>query len=426
MVFVCSEERRPHLQFETSNTPVETGASPIAVKILPLCEKVKPPIVFSLFFCYIRFMADISDYIVWRGDIPFKVSPFNEIDALILCQLLYIDFDGIVSADFKEGITIKEASQKYALRYMNGGSEEFGVFINPRSADLLEAAGNSVRFGDIVLKGFVNDIDIKAEKQFAAYTASITARMHCIVYRGTDDTLIGWKEDFNMSVYDPVPSQQAALEYLESAQSFCRGTVYTAGHSKGGNLAVYAPAFCSKKLFKRIKTIFCFDGPGFNSDTCKRGNIEETYAKSCCFVPESAVVGILLNHSDTYTVIESSETNGVNQHDAFSWLVQGKTFAVKSKRSDESLFSEKTVSAWLQQVPPEARAEFINTLFDAAASGGALTLTELKARWIQTSAAILKKLHNADPDTKERIFTIFKLFVKAVRSNLPVIVSLPD
>lgn len=365
-------------------------------------------------------MADISDYIVWRGDISFKVSAFNEIDALILCQLLYIDFDGIISADFKEGITIKEAAQKYTLRYMNGGSEEFGVFINPRSAELLEAAGNSLRFGNITLKGFVNEIDIKAEKQFAAYTASISPRMHCIVYRGTDNTLIGWKEDFNMTVYDPVPSQQAALEYLEKAHSSCRGTLYTAGHSKGGNLAVYAPAFCSKRLFKRIKTIFCFDGPGFNPDTCKRGNIEGAFAKAQCFVPESAVVGVLLHHSDTCTVIESSESNGINQHDAFSWQLRGKTFAVKPKRKDESIFTEKTVSDWLEQVPGEARADFINTLFDAASSGGTLTLTELKNRWFQTSAAILKKLHNADPETRERIFTIFKLFFKALRSNIPV------
>ena len=368
-------------------------------------------------------MADIIDYIVWRGDIPFKVSPFNEIDALILCQLLYIDFDGIVSADFKDGITIKEASQKYALRYMNGDSEPFGVFINPRSAELLEEAGNSVRFADIILKGFVNDINRKAEKQFAAYTASISPRIHCIVYRGTDDTLVGWKEDFNMVYRTSVPSQQAALEYLQKVQLVCRGTLYTAGHSKGGNLAVYAPAFCSRKLFKRIKTIFCFDGPGFNPATCKCGDIAGAYAKARCFVPESAVVGVLLQHSDTYTVIESSAPNGINQHDAFSWMLRGKTFAVKPKRNDESLFTEKTVAAWIKQVPEEAQAEFINTLFDAASSGGALTLTELKNRWLQTSAAVLKKLHNADPETKERIFTIFKLFLKAVRSNLPVLTN---
>ncbi|WP_428771239.1 Mbeg1-like protein [Treponema sp. HNW] len=365
-------------------------------------------------------MADISDYILWRADIPFTISPFNEIDALILCQILYIDFDGIISDDFKSGITLKEAARKYALRHMNDKTKDFGVFINPRSADLLEAAGNSLRFGGIELKGFINDIDIKKEKQFAAFTASVSPRIHCIVYRGTDDTLVGWKEDFNMAVYDPVPSQQAALDYLEKAQNVCRGKLYTAGHSKGGNLALYAPAFCTKKLFKRIETIFCFDGPGFNSDTCKRGDTGRVFAKAACFVPQSSVVGILLHHSDNCTVIQSSEANGVSQHDAFSWQLHGKDFAILPERSDESVFTENTVSDWLKQVSKEARAEFINSLFDAASSGGALTLTELKTRWLQTSAAALKKLHNTDSDTRERIFTIFKLFLKAVRSNLPV------
>ncbi|MGI5174642.1 DUF2974 domain-containing protein [Treponema sp. OMZ 840] len=364
-------------------------------------------------------MADISDYILWRADIPFKVSPFNEIDALILCQLLYIDFDRIVPEDFKSGITIKEAAKKYALRHINDDSKDLGVFINPRSADLLEAAGASIRFGDIMLKGFVNDIDIKEEKQFAAFTASVSPRLHCIVYRGTDDTLIGWKEDFNMAVYDPVPAQQAALDYLERAHTQCRGKLYTAGHSKGGNLAVYAAAFCSKQIFKKIEKIFCFDGPGFNSDTCKRGDMERAFKKAECFVPQSSVVGILLQHSQSHRVVQSTETNGVSQHDVFSWQLHGKNFATLEKRSDESLFAENTVASWLKEVPKDSRAEFINLLFKAAGSAGALTLTELKNRWLQTSAASIKMLHNMDAQTKDNIFRIFKLFLKAVRFNMP-------
>ena len=366
-------------------------------------------------------MANIEDYILWRGDIPFTVSDFNEADALILCQLSYIDFDGIVSENFKSGITIKEAAQKYALRNPKKDPKDFGVFINPRSARLLEAAGNSVRFSGIVLKGFVNEIDLKAEKQFSAVTAVLSPKKSCVVYRGTDDTLIGWKEDFNMAADDPVPSQQAALDYLEKACIHCRGKLYTAGHSKGGNLALYAPAFCSDKIFKRIETIFCFDGPGFNKDTCRRGDTARAFAKAQCFVPQSSVVGILLEYPKKHTVVQSDAANGVLQHDAFSWQFHGKEFATLSKRGDDSMFAENTVKTWLEGLDKKARKEFINTLFDAAGAAGALTLTDLKNRWVQTSAAALKKLHDTDSKTKERIFAILKLFVKSVQSNMPAI-----
>jgi len=364
-------------------------------------------------------MADISDYLLWRGDISFAVSPFNEIDALILCQILYLDFDGIVSADFKSGIALKDAAQKYAVRHLNSAQEDLGVFINSRSVQLLTDAGNSIRFGEIELRGFVNEIDVKIEKQFAAVTATIFPKKHCIVYRGTDDTLVGWKEDFNMTAYDPVPCQQASLAYLEKAQAYCRGKLYTAGHSKGGNLAVYAPAFCSAKTFKKIENIFCFDGPGFNSDTCERGDIGKAFAKAACFVPRSSVVGVLLHHAPKLTVVHSCETNGIRQHDLFSWQLHGSAFALSEKRSDESLFTENTVKAWLKEVPKDSRAEFIDRLFEIAGAGGALTLAELKARWLQTSAAAIKTLHTMDGRTKEHIFNIFKLFLKAVRSNMP-------
>ena len=164
-------------------------------------------------------MANIEDYILWRGDIPFAVSDFNEADALILCQLSYIDFDGIISENFKSGITIKEAAQKYARRYPKKDPEDFGVFINPRSAQLLKAAGNSVRFSDIVLKGFVNEIDLKAEKQFSAVTAVLSPKKSCVVYRGTDDTLIGcrrlwiiWKKPARIAAANCIPpdTQKAA------------------------------------------------------------------------------------------------------------------------------------------------------------------------------------------------------------------------
>ena len=376
-------------------------------------------VVFACLFCYIVRMSDISDYLVWRGDILFKMCAFNEIDALILCQLSYIPFDGIVPSDFKSGITLREAARSYVK---NGTAHSLGVFINPRSVQLLEQAGESERFGPVVLKAFVNDISIAEEKQFCALTALLPSKETCVVFRGTDDSIIGWKEDFNMAVLDPVPAQTAARTYLSQALSRCRGTLYTVGHSKGGNLAVYAPFALPHAAQKRIRSIFCFDGPGF------KGRTQPVYSgdlkKIKSFVPQSSVVGILLDYPKNHTVVESSENNGLLQHDAFSWKVKGTAFVTKNERSADSLFTEKTVQTWLAEMDTDRRKAFIDALFSLIEATGSRTLTELRDNWFYNSAAIIKSLHSMDFKTKKNVFAIITLFFKAAGSNIPRIKGL--
>lgn len=151
-------------------------------------------------------MANLSDYVLWRGDLSFEVRPFNAIDALVLCQLSYLNFFDIVPTQFDGGITLREAARIYATDSTHGTPEEFGVLINPLTADLLKNAGETERFGSILLKGFVNEIDRSADKQFAAITALLSTGSACVVYRGTDDSIIGWKEDCLLSLSAPIPS----------------------------------------------------------------------------------------------------------------------------------------------------------------------------------------------------------------------------
>lgn len=151
-------------------------------------------------------MANLSDYVLWRGDLPFKLRPFNAIDALVLCQLSYLNFSDIVPAQFTDSITLQEAARIYAADSTRGTPEEFGVFINPLTADLLKTAAETERFGSILLKGFVNEIDRNTDKQFAAITAVLPTGCACVVYRGTDDSIIGWKEDCLLSLSTPIPS----------------------------------------------------------------------------------------------------------------------------------------------------------------------------------------------------------------------------
>lgn len=365
-------------------------------------------------------MANFSDYVMWRGDIPFTVSPFNAVDALILCQLSYLNFSGIVPDQFESGITLREAARLYAADPVRGSATEFGVFINPLSADLLKHTAESGRFGSILLKGFVNEVDRAAGKQFAAITAVLPVGCACAVYRGTDDTIVGWKEDCRLCLPDPIPSHTASMRYLSAAAAAHDGALCIAGHSKGGNLALYAAGTADPSLQKRLDRIFCFDGPGFSFNIEQDSRFLPVLPKIHSFIPQSSVVGVLLSYLPHYTVIESSETNTFWQHDAFSWQVLRDDFVKhEDGRSKESHFAEQTMQTWLAHLDDKEREEFINTLFTIMSGTGAETLRELTANGLTHSMHILKELHTVDSQRRKELFTVIKSFFGAAYRHLP-------
>ena len=368
-------------------------------------------------------MANLSDYVQWRGDLSFEVRPFNKIDALVLCQLSYLNFSGIIPEQFNGGITLGEAAHTYAADSMRGIPQEFGVFINPLTADLLKAAAETERFGSILLKGFVNEVNRTTNKQFAALTAVLPTGDVCIVYRGTDDSLIGWKEDCLLCLQDAVPSHSAAVQYLSAAASavVC-GTekLSIAGHSKGGNLALYAAGSAAASIRERIERIFCFDGPGFAFDIKQWDGFQAILPKTASFIPQSSVVGVLLSYFPYYTVIESSEANTLWQHDAFSWQIKRDEFVIHQEgRTKESYFAEKAVQTWLSRLDDTERKEFITTLFEVMFGTGAETLSELTANGLAHSLHILQELHTVDSERRKELFAVIKSFFGAVYTHFP-------
>ena len=369
-------------------------------------------------------MANLSDYVQWRGDLSFEVRPFNAIDALVLCQLSYLNFSDIVPARFDGGITLRDAAHIYAADSTRGTPEEFGVFINPLTADLLKAAAETERFGSILLKGFVNEIDRNADKQFAAITALLPTGCACVVYRGTDDSIIGWKEDCLLSLSAPIPSHIAAADYLSTAAeaAVVCGTekLYLAGHSKGGNLALYAAGTAAVSIREQIERVFCFDGPGFAFDIEQRSGFQAIMPKTASFIPQSSVVGVLLSYLPHYTVIESAETNTFWQHDAFSWQIKRDDFVpYQQGRTKESYFAEKTVQTWLSRLDDNERKEFITTLFEVMFGTGAETVSELTANGLAHSLHILQELHTVDSERRKELFAVIKSFFRAVYTHFP-------
>ncbi len=362
-------------------------------------------------------MGNILDYITWRSDLSFNENPFNHIDSLILCQLLYLDIDQIVSNKFTTSITLENIKEHY-LR-LNLDKNKNGIFINKNTNELLLKASQSKRFKDVQFFGFTNIINYETESQFAAVCALLPTNQLCVVFRGTDDTLIGWKEDFNMTFTFPVPAQELAVEYLENACKKRRKSIFVMGHSKGGNLSVYASSFCSSNTRKKITTIFDNDGPGFLPDALKTKGYNEAIKKTITIIPEASPVGILLKRSYAPTFISSSASIGIAQHDMFTWKIECTDFLTCERESTLSVITSKSVHKWLDEVSINDRKKFIIDLFNVLKATNATTLNELTSDWIKSSVIVVKAMGELDKKTKEQISSILKILFNVIEITIP-------
>ena len=214
----------------------------------------------------------------------------------------------------------------------------------------------------MILTGYVNQLNTEEEKQFSAITILMPDDTMYVAYRGTDNTIVGWKEDFNMSFQALVPSQIDAAKYLANIAEKYQYKIRVGGHSKGGNLAVYAAAFCDKKIKKRIIDVYNNDGPGFQEKIIETTEYQEILPKVHTYMPQTSIIGRLLNHEERITILKSTQT-GIMQHDLYTWQVLGDKF-IRDEFTNSSEFIDHTISDWLKAVSPEQREKFIDTLFE--------------------------------------------------------------
>ena len=188
-------------------------------------------------------MANLMDYLDWRGDLTLEISPFNEVDALILAELSFVDFDGIVPPpELGRGLPLNEAAEAFFARH-GGKDVPMGVLVPDTISKMLRKLMTSPRFRNMTLNGYTALLDDSIEQQFAALTIDLGNGSIYISFRGTDDTIVGWKEDLNMGFLEEIPSQKQAVEYVARvARQYSDKTIRIGGHSKGGNLAVYSAA----------------------------------------------------------------------------------------------------------------------------------------------------------------------------------------
>lgn len=359
-------------------------------------------------------MPNAIDYIDWRGDIPFSFSPFNEVDNLLMCKLVSLDFTGIVPSEGER--SIQEAAQGYFDKF---GEEDVrrGVLLAPGAVTMLKKMLKAPRFQELRLRDYVYHVDPAAEKQFSAMTIVLPDETRFIAFRGTDDNIVAWKEDFNMGSLDAVPAQTDAASYLMRAAWRFDGKMRVGGHSKGGNLAVYAAAFCPAALQERIAAVYNNDGPGFDAEVIALPGYQRICARVQTFVPQSSIVGMLLEHEEAYTIIHSTG-DGFGQHNLYTWEVLRDRFVTLETVTNGSRFLDRTLKQWLAGLEPEQRERTIDTVYHMLCETNAETLHELKENRFSRALALLRSAKGLDEDTRKLLVHAAGVFFRSAGRSL--------
>lgn len=363
-------------------------------------------------------MANLLDYLNWRGDLTFEEAEFNEVDSLILAWLSYVALDDIVPEEVSEtdAITVEKAAALFSKKHDVEKILKETVSSTRTSIPMLQKMAQCRRFYDVKLTGFVNQIDYKQETQFCAMTVLLRKNRFAVVFRGTDGHLVSWKEDFNMSFLPVIPSQGMALEYLEHAAEKIKGRFFVCGHSKGGNLAVYAGVRASYRARRKILAVYNHDGPGFYDINGLGAAYEEMLPKIHSYVPETAVVGMLLEHAGEQIVVKSSG-RGLSQHDAMSWEVLGTKFVTVDRVSGTSRVLNDILKNWLRETSREEREVFVDTLYKVLEASQARSIDDLNAEKGRIANVVLKEIGGLSKETKQMLGkTISALFKEGNRA----------
>ncbi|MBD8959007.1 MAG: DUF2974 domain-containing protein [Clostridiales bacterium] len=356
-------------------------------------------------------MTDIFDYLFWRGDLPLDRIPMNEVDGMVAARIAYLPFETV---DVLRGdTTVADAAQ--ALLAANDATDSIR---QKNDIPLLRALCDSARFGSIRIADFEHTTDTVSQTQFAALTLLLPDGSICIAFRGTDNTLVGWKEDFNMSFVCPVAGQTLAVHYLErAAEKYANCKITLLGHSKGGNFAVYAAAFCAEETQARIQAVYNYDGPGFDEKVLSADGYKAICGRVSTFVPQSSVVGMLLEHEEAYTIVHSEQV-GILQHDLFSWEVCRDTFAHLETVDNSSRFVNYTLKSWLAAMDYSQRETFADAVYTILTETNASTLRELSASWFESAKSVATSLKNLDEPTRKALTQALSLLARSAKTGL--------
>lgn len=359
-------------------------------------------------------MENIISYLKELGNKSFEEMPFNEVDALVLSQFVYLKFDGLVPklTDNKESVFLYDMQAK-----MN----EAVVFSDERYEKdnrlLFDAMVNSRRFFDMRCNYYANIIDEEVETQFCAMTCYLQGTIPVMVFRGTDENFVGWKEDFNMAFKKPVPGQQLSVLYMNQAGLRISDEFFVCGHSKGGNLAVYSSMNAVDDIQLRIRRIYSFDGPGFRPEILVSDDYEKIAPRIEKFIPKSSLVGMILENHEEYLVVDSSSV-GLLQHNPYTWKVENAAFIRKDAVDKSQQLMNKTFNEWILKLDDNQLEVFINTLFFVLEGCDMKNLVEVSLDLKKSVNGMLRASKEISDETKETIHEIMKVLADILKENL--------
>ena len=353
-------------------------------------------------------MADMFEYLKWRGDISFAEKRLSEIDSIIFSMMVYVEFDKLMAAD---SAYLRDLSEGYCATADYKGVK-LGLIVPSKKINRLFCeASRTRRFGSVTVSDYVTRTSEEEVCQFAAATYHLPGKRMVVTFRGTDDTIIGWREDFCLSYLDEIPAQRMAAWYLEKiAEKYPEQRIYITGHSKGGNLSLYAATKSSPKVKERIVKAYCHDGPGLSKKDISSPEFAEIKRKIAVYLPQSSVIGTMFERGDKYTVVKS-DMPGAVQHDPFSWELDGPDFVKLDSLSERGKKNEEQFKSRMSQMTLDEKREFVETFFRMVDSTGAKTLSDFSGAGIKNFAVLIKNYTGLDKEKRELMLAlILKLF----------------
>ncbi len=359
-------------------------------------------------------MGTILDYLEEYGDVSLREMPMNDVDSLILCQFAYLKFDGMVPG-------VKENAPSVTLKQLAEHADYEKLFADERYEKVNRALFAKMlkgrRFRNMKLNCHINIIEKEWETQFAAVTLLLEDGTMYIAFRGTDETIVGWKEDFNMAFLSPVPGQAYSVKYLNTVTRKLHNPFFVGGHSKGGNLAVYSAMNCAPGVQERICKIYSMDGPGFRPEVledCGYRNIADKVVK---IVPSASLIGMLFEYDTNYRVVES-KTIGLLQHDPYSWRVRDGKFVEAQELDSGRMVLDDAINEWLLSLDEKQIKTFVEALFQVIDASQAEDLISFTADWKKSLNGIASALKEVDEETVHMVKAIMKSLMEAYRRHM--------
>ncbi len=351
--------------------------------------------------------GNIVSYIEELGHQSFDERPFCEVDSLILAQLSYLNYRNCETCDDPCGCTLADIFSSCF-----GGSYVRNTWNPDGNIALMRRAARSRRFGGIKADHHVCIIDHAEQEQFSAITFHLNDNLHYIAFRGTDATVVGWKEDFNLSFSKNIPSQRSAARYAQQIARSVQGPLILGGHSKGGNLAVCAAMAMSPEQKARILTVYNHDGPGFPPEVFESADYRSICDRIHKTIPQTAIIGLMLGQHESYFVVGSNAFSFF-QHDPFSWIVKDGSFVYIKDVDSFSKYTNRTLNAWLNNLDIETRKTFVDALYTILEHTDAFTFYDLAENWRRNLKAIYEAVRATDPSVRRVISQTIGALIRA-------------